>query len=408
MINSLIFVLLPILISSSFILVDVINGTWWEQNYSFPLWLISEFVLTVYMYMCIGMLGISKIKPKDIYKDILILTFVKIAGGVYLALNDMAVVAEKLWVLDFSIMCLAACIGVYIDELHKRKNPNQEATNAYQEMHDERKKEVAQKLLYSKSEKNILKSIIKDELKNLGENAKKITTTAINSKKNVITIILGVLTFVFASMYFFNVEWKYCLICEAVILLVYLILQRSCNIINVIAKRAKKNPDEDISQMILEVTNNKKNIRFSTTLKTCIAIILALVASTAIFSKPRLLFCNYGDGYAVIRYTKGLEKQDDTIVIPDTYKGKDVVSIEAEALKNTSVKSVKLPEKLKTIKYKAFYNCLNLESIDIPQNVVEIRASAFENCTNLKTVSLPNGLLDIRASAFKNDVKLAK
>ncbi len=259
---------------------------------------------------------------------------------------------------------------------------------------------------YLDNEGTLLRNMIKGEIESQGEDARELTTSKINTKRNIVILMFGLLTFIYVVMYFFNIELTTCLICEVITLLLYIFIVKKFNIVNVIAKRAKKNPNEDIAQMVEEVKMNKKQIAFPIFLKTGIVVLAAIFIPMIMFANPKLLYFNYGDGYAVVKYTKGLVKQSDNVVIPDTYKEKNVVAIGNSAFKNTSVKNVTLPQNLESIKSKAFYNCKNLESIYIPQNVTEIRASAFEDCSNLKNVTLPNGIVDIRASAFKNDTKL--
>ena len=259
---------------------------------------------------------------------------------------------------------------------------------------------------YLNNEKALLRNMVRGEIESQGENARELTTAKINTKRNIIILIFGLLTFIYVLMYFFNIELTTCLICEGITLLLYLFIVRKFNIVNVISKRAKKNPNEDIAQIVAEVKMNKKQVAFPIFLKTGIMVLAAIFIPMIMFAKPKLLYFNYGDGYAVIKYTKGLSKQSDTVVIPDMHNGKNVVAIGESSFKNTSVKNVTLPQNLESIKANAFLNCQKLESIYIPQKVTEIRASAFENCSNLKNVSLPNGIVDIRASAFKNDIKL--
>lgn len=261
---------------------------------------------------------------------------------------------------------------------------------------------------YLKDEKILLRNIVKQEIKSQGENVRRLTTEKINTKRNIIISIFGSLTFIYAWMYFFNIELATCLVCEGVTLLLYILVMKKFNIVNVISKRAKKNPNKDIAQMVTEVKMNKKQVTFPVCLKTGMVAFVAIFVSMIMFETPKLLYFNYGDGYAVIKYTKGLTNQSDTVVIPDIHNGKNVVAIGENCFKNTSVKNVILPQNLESIKANAFYNCQNLESIEIPQKVTEIRASAFENCSNLKTVSLSNGIVDIRASAFKNDTNLVE
>ena len=56
----------------------------------------------------------------------------------------------------------------------------------------------------------------------------------------------------------------------------------------------------------------------------------------------------------------------------------------------TSLKSIELGNKLKTIGQQAFRNCTGLTSVVVPDSVTNIGAHAFYGCTNLVSLSLPD------------------
>ena len=56
----------------------------------------------------------------------------------------------------------------------------------------------------------------------------------------------------------------------------------------------------------------------------------------------------------------------------------------------TPIKSIKLPQSLKTIEGYAFSGCTNLQSIEIPKNVETIGGNAFERCSNLTSIKINN------------------
>lgn len=255
---------------------------------------------------------------------------------------------------------------------------------------------------YLNNESALLKNIVKEEIESQGENVKKLTTSKINTKRNIVILIFGLLTFIYVLMYFFNIELKTCLMCEGITLLLYIFLVKKFNIVNAISMKAKKNPNEDIAKLVTEVKINKKQVVFPIFLKTGITVLAAIFIPVIMFAKPKLLYFRYGDGYAVIKYTKGAIQQSDTVVIPDTHNGKNVVAIANSAFENTKIKNITLSQNLESIKSKAFFNCKNLESIYIPQNVTEIRASAFKNDKKLSKIELPESLEYLGAGAFSH------
>ncbi|MCQ2232943.1 MAG: leucine-rich repeat domain-containing protein, partial [Paludibacteraceae bacterium] len=87
---------------------------------------------------------------------------------------------------------------------------------------------------------------------------------------------------------------------------------------------------------------------------------------------------------------------DAAVVIPNQVK-----SIGEKAFYNkTGVKSVSIPNSVTSINYSAFSGCTGLTSVTIPNSVTYIGHSAFSGCTGLKSVTIPNSVTSINYSAF--------
>lgn len=259
---------------------------------------------------------------------------------------------------------------------------------------------------YLQSEKDILKKFIIEELELQGENEKNLITASLNKKKNILLLVTGIVMFIITLMYYFNYSLIFCIFLEAIVLLVYSLIGKRLNILNVLANYAIKNPNEDISTMVKTIREQKHSSAINGKLKLAIVILLVVLLPTIYFFKPRILYIRYSDGYSVLRYTRGIVNDDNIINIPETHKGKQVLTISESAFKNSDVEVVNIPNGLTAIKTKAFLNCKNLEKIEIPATVKEIRGRAFEDCENLTDVVLHEGLKEIRASVFKNNVNL--
>ncbi len=94
-------------------------------------------------------------------------------------------------------------------------------------------------------------------------------------------------------------------------------------------------------------------------------------------------FTEQEGGYVLSKYT-GI---DEAVKIPKEYHGKAVIAIGDEAFKScTSIKSVEIPEGVKSIGEYAFYYCSALESITIPSSLNQICSGAFSGCTAFKSV----------------------
>lgn len=96
----------------------------------------------------------------------------------------------------------------------------------------------------------------------------------------------------------------------------------------------------------------------------------------------------------------------ESIVIPEkvTQMGKtySVIGISKDAFRNCSrVRSVTIPESVKTIGEGAFKGCSGLQTIKLPNGINEINESVFEDCTTMLSVNLPDSLEKIADKAFK-------
>ena len=120
--------------------------------------------------------------------------------------------------------------------------------------------------------------------------------------------------------------------------------------------------------------------------------------------KKTFMYELVNDGKEII-VTKG-RLEDENIEIPDNIGGVPVTEIGEAAFYNkdhnekNNVKTIKLPDTLKTIGASAFADNESLKEINIPKSVKTIGDKAFEVCTSLEKVTLPAGLESIGAQAF--------
>lgn len=97
-----------------------------------------------------------------------------------------------------------------------------------------------------------------------------------------------------------------------------------------------------------------------------------------------------------------------SITVPSKINGIEVTSIADQAFYYcTYLKSVTVPDSIKTIGNYAFAGCNYLETVTIPDSVVSIGEGLFAYCTMLTSVRLPAGLDKIPAHMFSGCSSLA-
>ncbi len=98
---------------------------------------------------------------------------------------------------------------------------------------------------------------------------------------------------------------------------------------------------------------------------------------------------------------------ESNVVIPSSLDGRIVTEIGSSAFADkTSIKSIELPETLKTIAQDAFRNCSSLQSVTIPSTVTTISEYAFSGCISLTEVTIISALTSIGHYAFESCTSL--
>ena len=115
----------------------------------------------------------------------------------------------------------------------------------------------------------------------------------------------------------------------------------------------------------------------------------------------------YDGTYSVV----GIGNCTDTVlVIPDTFNGLPVTSINGWAFNNNqNLTSVHIPASVTDIYYGAFANCTNLAEVTFGENseLDYIGGSAFMGCEKLTSIDIPNGVTQIESWAFDDCSSLA-
>ncbi len=109
----------------------------------------------------------------------------------------------------------------------------------------------------------------------------------------------------------------------------------------------------------------------------------------------------------VYDYNTYFQKTHISVPATITYKDEvfNVTSLAHEAFKSCSFLSVSLPEGLKEIKGRCFYNCSGLETLDIPESVTILGDSVFM-CSGLKNIKLPKNIRELPPLTFARCLKM--
>ena len=108
----------------------------------------------------------------------------------------------------------------------------------------------------------------------------------------------------------------------------------------------------------------------------------------------------YGEekAYKLVKYSgKGTD-----VVIPSEHDGLPVGAIAEEAfLKCKNIRTVKVPNSIKTIGIRAFCGCFKLECVDLPESIFELPEEIFVGCSSLTELHVPKSVRLIAKNAFQ-------
>ena len=149
--------------------------------------------------------------------------------------------------------------------------------------------------------------------------------------------------------------------------------------------------------------------------------IMAICVSAQVYNYPSVtpsghtLYYDIADGEASVakknyNYPNYGNTLDGDLIIPDSveYDGVKypVSAIGFEAFEYATMRSVQIPNTVRTIVIRAFSACDSLTSLVIPNSVTSIGMQAFAGSFNITSIVLPDSLTTIDQGIFENDTSL--
>lgn len=283
--------------------------------------------------------------------------------------------------------------------------------------------------IFSKPDEELLSLFIKNELDKINYTPNnKLIPPEIKKRKYILRLIFAVLVFIYVCLFFFHFP-NYTYIIGGIILFLVLYTTYTYDFMDYMKRKIRERPDEKISNLVISTTQNMVEDR-SLVLTSC-SIGIAILGAIILFINPVIIYEKAEDGYAVRYYAYGLTNFT-TATIPETHKGKPVVSLRGNAFSNMAfleevtlpdtikeirgqafkndkrLKSVKLPANLEYLGGSAFYNCTSLANIDLPSTITYLGGNAFYNATSLKSIVLPDKITEINGGTFENCTSLTE
>lgn len=222
---------------------------------------------------------------------------------------------------------------------------------------------------------------------------------SIEKKKMIATLISAgitfLLTFPFMLFHYPFILW---LIIAIVNFVIYFRLVKDSTLIT-IRKEVKSRPDEDIDNIVAPMLYDQAKPQGK--LRAIIYVGLTIALPLMIFAKPHFMYEDASNGKYLRFYTCGIFSESDEVEIPDMVDGENVVGLRGDVFKESSLKKIKLPKMMDTIRGNSFENSEDLTHIVLPENLSYLGGESFKGCTSLTEISIPAKVDTIRSETFK-------
>ena len=146
--------------------------------------------------------------------------------------------------------------------------------------------------------------------------------------------------------------------------------------------------DEDFGNMNLDEREEK--------------LVFDAYAQAKVYTKDSIGYVLKEDGTAESVKTSTCMPSRDEIIIPERVRDYIVTAIGTRTFDGYDVKSLTLPDTVKTISKGAFSDCTNLVYFRIPDGVSSIEDEVFYDCVSMTDVIIPDSVTEIGSEAFYN------
>lgn len=260
--------------------------------------------------------------------------------------------------------------------------------------------------IYKQPEEKMIRDIIEKEIKKAGFNPvnDEIPKEILN-KKTLLNIVFAFFFFVFIASIFIHYP-IYIYIIEIIILVTLLYFLKKIDLYSYIKKQVELRPEEKISNVIISIKNN--SVANTSNRQFIVFIIVILFFSLIMFATPKVFYESKDDGYAVRYYIFGITNFTEA-KIPETYRGKKVISLRGNTFSNMFfLRKVELPDSITEIRGQAFKNCLLLKKVNMPKKLEYLGGGAFRNAKSLREIELPDSLTYLGGESFYGASNLKK
>ncbi len=152
--------------------------------------------------------------------------------------------------------------------------------------------------------------------------------------------------------------------------------------------------DEDLEESEIIIEDSSESSSEASSEEEEIDIVSEDDSSSSVISREGASFTYKvnKDGEAIITGYNGTDKN---VTIPDTLDDLYVVEIGDEAFKGSSIQSVIMSDKVKSIGIGAFRDCKSLSSVTLSKKINSIEKYAFNGCTALTEIYIPKSLKSV-------------